>query len=51
LIASTGPLAIGFLHDTTGGWTVPGLVLLAVAVLQLITGRLAGRARNVPATT
>jgi CP family cyanate transporter-like MFS transporter len=51
LIASAGPLAVGFLHDATGGWTVPGLVLLAVAVLQLITGWLAGRARTVPATT
>jgi len=51
LIASAGPLAIGFLHDATSGWTVPGLVLLAVAVLQLITGWLAGRARTVPATT
>jgi MFS transporter, CP family, cyanate transporter len=50
LIASAGPLTIGFLHDATGGWTVPGLVLLAVAVLQLITGWLAGRARTVPAT-
>jgi MFS transporter, CP family, cyanate transporter len=49
LIASTGPLTIGFLHNATGGWTVPGLVLLAVAVLQLITGWLAGRARTVPA--
>jgi CP family cyanate transporter-like MFS transporter len=51
LIASAGPIAIGFLHDATGGWTVPGLVLLAVVVLQLITGWLAGRARTVPATT
>ncbi len=50
LIASAGPLTIGFLHDATGGWTVPGIVLLAVAVLQLITGWLAGRARTVPAT-
>jgi MFS transporter, CP family, cyanate transporter len=50
LIASAGPLTIGFLHDATGGWTVPGLVLLAVVVLQLITGWLAGRARTVPAT-
>jgi MFS transporter, CP family, cyanate transporter len=48
LIASTGPLAIGFLHDATGGWTVPGLVLLGVAALQLITGWLAGRALTVP---
>jgi len=49
LIASAGPLVIGFLHDATGGWAVPGLALLAVAVLQLITGWLAGRARTVPA--
>jgi MFS transporter, CP family, cyanate transporter len=48
LIASTGPLTIGFVHDATGSWTVPGLVLLGVAVLQLITGWLAGRARTVP---
>jgi CP family cyanate transporter-like MFS transporter len=51
LIASTGPLTIGFLHDATRGWTVPGLVLLAVGVLQLVTGWLAGRARTVPAAT
>jgi MFS transporter, CP family, cyanate transporter len=49
LIASLGPLTIGLLHDATGGWTVPGLVLLGVAVLQLITGWLAGRSRTVPA--
>jgi MFS transporter, CP family, cyanate transporter len=49
LIASTGPVAIGFLHDATGGWTAPGLVLLGVAALQLITGSLAGRALTVPA--
>jgi MFS transporter, CP family, cyanate transporter len=50
LIASTGPLAIGFLHDVTGSWAVPGLVLLAVCVLTVIVGWLAGRARTVPAT-
>jgi MFS transporter, CP family, cyanate transporter len=49
LIASLGPLVIGFLHDVTGGWSVPGLVLLAVAALQLLTGWLAGRAKTVPA--
>ncbi len=49
LIASTGPLTIGYLHQATGGWSVPGLVLLVVAGLQLITGRLAGRALTVPA--
>ncbi|MGB6454208.1 MAG: MFS transporter [Streptosporangiaceae bacterium] len=49
LIASAGPLAIGFLHDVTGSWTVPGLVLLGVAAATLIVGWLAGRARMVPA--
>ena len=51
LIASAGPLVVGFLHEASGGWTVPGLVLLAIVVLQLITGWLAGRARMVPAVT
>jgi MFS transporter, CP family, cyanate transporter len=49
LIASTGPLVIGFLHDVTGSWTVPGLVLLAVCVVTVIVGSLAGRALTVPA--
>jgi MFS transporter, CP family, cyanate transporter len=49
LIASTGPIAVGFLHTATGGWTVPAWVLLVVAVLELVTGWLAGRARTVPA--
>jgi MFS transporter, CP family, cyanate transporter len=49
LIASTGPLVIGFLHDVTGGWAAPGLVLLAVCVATIIVGWLAGRARTVPA--
>jgi CP family cyanate transporter-like MFS transporter len=49
LLASAGPLLIGFVHTATGGWTVPVAVLLGMAVLQLITGWLAGRARTVPA--
>jgi len=48
LIASGGPLAIGFLHDVTGSWTAPGVALLAVAVVTLITGWLGGRALTVP---
>jgi CP family cyanate transporter-like MFS transporter len=51
LIASTGPLVIGFLHAATGGWIVPGLVLLGLVALQLITGWLAGRALMVPGQT
>jgi MFS transporter, CP family, cyanate transporter len=49
LIASTGPLVIGLLHDVTGAWTVPGIVLLAVCVVTVIVGWLAGRALTVPA--
>ncbi|HEY2552117.1 MAG TPA: MFS transporter [Streptosporangiaceae bacterium] len=49
LIASTGPLLIGLLHSATGGWSVPVAVLLAVAVLALVSGLLAARDRTLPA--
>jgi MFS transporter, CP family, cyanate transporter len=49
LIASAGPLLIGLVHTATGSWTVPVALLLGVAVLQLITGWLAGRDQTVPA--
>jgi MFS transporter, CP family, cyanate transporter len=48
LIAAAGPLAVGFLHTTTGGWTVPVLALLGVVALELWPGLLAGRARTLP---
>ena len=48
LVASVGPLLLGFLHAATGGWTIPVIALLAVAVGQLIWGWLAGRALTVP---
>jgi MFS transporter, CP family, cyanate transporter len=48
LLASAGPLTIGFLHDATGGWALPGAVLLGVATAELISGWLAGRALTVP---
>ncbi len=51
LIASTGPIAVGFLHTATGGWTVPVWVLLAVVALELVTGWLGGRNRMVPAAS
>jgi len=50
LVASAGPLTIGFLHDATGGWTLPGVVLLGVAAVELAGGWLAGRALTVPGT-
>ncbi len=48
LIAAAGPLAVGFLHAATGGWTVPVLVLLGVAASTQWSGWLAGRARTLP---
>jgi MFS transporter, CP family, cyanate transporter len=48
LIATGGPLAVGFLHTATGGWDVPVVALLAATVVQLSAGVLAGRARTLP---
>jgi MFS transporter, CP family, cyanate transporter len=48
LIAAAGPLAVGFLHAATGGWTAPVLALLAVAALEFWAGWLAARARTLP---
>jgi CP family cyanate transporter-like MFS transporter len=48
LIAAAGPLAVGFLHAATGGWTVPVLALLGVVAAMLWSGWLAGRARTLP---
>jgi MFS transporter, CP family, cyanate transporter len=48
LAASAGTLAIGLLHTQTGGWTVPGLLMLALAALEFGVGLLAARARILP---
>ncbi|HET9898033.1 MAG TPA: MFS transporter [Streptosporangiaceae bacterium] len=47
VIASTGPLLLGFLHTVTGGWAVPGLTLLGAGFAQLGAGVLAGRALTI----
>lgn len=47
LIASLGPLLIGLLHASSGGWTLPVSTLLVLAVLQLATGWLAGRSNTI----
>ncbi|WP_104524427.1 MFS transporter [Blastococcus atacamensis] len=47
LLAATGPLGVGVLHEVTGGWE-PGLVLLLVVVAgQLLIGLAAARPRLV----
>jgi len=48
LVAAAGPLAVGFLHTATGGWTVPVLALVGALCLQLWAGLLAGRAVTLP---
>ncbi len=50
LLAATGPLGVGLLHDATGAWA-PGLALMLTAVvLQLVVGLAAARPRLVSAT-
>ncbi|WP_255362433.1 MFS transporter [Blastococcus aurantiacus] len=47
LLAATGPLGVGLLHDATGAWG-PGLgLMLAAVVLQLVVGLAAARPRLV----
>jgi len=43
LIAAAGPLAIGALHDASGAWTLPLIILLALQAVQLVTSWLASR--------
>lgn len=47
LIASTGPMFVGLLHDATGTWTLSLTVLVAALVGQLLAGVAAGRPRVV----
>jgi MFS transporter, CP family, cyanate transporter len=43
LLAVAGPLAVGVLHDVTGAWDVPLMLLLAVLVPKLAAGLLAAK--------
>lgn len=47
LVAACGPVLIGGLHARSGSWTVPLLVLTAVAVVEVAFGLSAGRDRYV----
>ncbi|GHJ37054.1 MFS transporter [Streptomyces sp. TS71-3] len=49
VLAAFGPLALGALHDATGHWTLPLVVLLALLVPQACFGVAAGRNRHVRA--
>jgi CP family cyanate transporter-like MFS transporter len=47
LIASLGPFLLGAVHDVTGDWTGPMLVLIAIAAAEVVPGLYASRARLV----
>lgn len=47
LLAGVGPFLFGLLHQISGGWTVPWLMILAVYLVQTVSGALAGRNRYV----
>jgi CP family cyanate transporter-like MFS transporter len=42
-MGAAGPLTIGVLHESTGGWTVPLIALLVVAAALAVSGVVAGR--------
>jgi CP family cyanate transporter-like MFS transporter len=47
VVAAAGPFAVGALHDATGGWTMPFVLLLVVLAVQGVSGVLAARDRLV----
>jgi CP family cyanate transporter-like MFS transporter len=51
LLATTGPLAVGLLHDATGGWDVPIALLLVLCAAELAAGWLAGRDAVLPSAS
>lgn len=48
LLAATGPIILGALHDSIGNWQVPLYVCMALCVLQAVLGMGAGRAIHLP---
>lgn len=47
LMAGSGPFVFGLLHDLSGAWTAPFLMLIGILTIQLVLGGLAGRHRYV----
>jgi CP family cyanate transporter-like MFS transporter len=43
VMAAAGPLAVGFVHDRTAGWTMPILLLAALLLPQAAAAHRAGR--------
>jgi CP family cyanate transporter-like MFS transporter len=51
LFAALGPVLTGALHDLSGGWSLPLVLLILLVLLQTVFGGLVGRARIVGETT
>jgi CP family cyanate transporter-like MFS transporter len=49
LLATAGPLAVGFLHTLTRGWNLPVLVMLVLGGAEAAAGWLAARPKVLPA--
>ncbi|MFG2223593.1 CynX/NimT family MFS transporter [Streptomyces sp. NPDC048644] len=47
VLAATGPAVLGAVHDASGSWTVPIVVLLVLLVPQIVVGWGAARPRHV----
>jgi len=47
LMAASGPIAIGVLHDATGSWNAALVVVLGLVVAQLVISVLASRNRQI----
>lgn len=45
LLSIPGPLMVGLLHESTGGWETPLLLISVLMVLQMVIGYVAGRHR------
>jgi CP family cyanate transporter-like MFS transporter len=51
LISALAPILIGWLRDSTGGWTLPLILMLGLTGLQVCMGFLAGRDRVIAGAT
>jgi len=49
VVAATGPLVIGAVHDATGGWTAPLLVILGSVGVMAVAGAASAGGRTGPA--
>ena len=47
LLAATGPMVIGALHDATGGWRMPLSLCTVLALLAMVMGIVCGRIRRI----